>query len=83
MIEHYLSHEEYGPERAIARARELRDWWGYKILKIEHTQVPMAGSTSTPYSPTWGKTELGYRITVETEGYEPGDKILIPEIVEC
>ena len=65
MIEHYIGVEENGAEGALKKARTLRDEMGYRILSIEHTQVPMAGSSSTPYSSTWGKTELGYYITVD------------------
>ena len=82
MIEHYISHEKLGLKRAISKAYYLRDVMGYKVLSIEHKQVPMAGSTSTPESPTWGKTELGYYITVDTDGYS-GEKPPIPKIIEC
>ncbi len=81
MIEHYIGHEELGAEGATRKAHYLRDVMGYRVLSIEHKQVPMAGSTSTPESPTWGKTELGYYITVDTDGYS-GEKPPIPEIVE-
>ena len=81
MIEHYIGVEENGAEGALKKARTLRDEMGYRILSIEHTQVPMAGSSSTPYSSTWGKTELGYYITVDTDGYA-GDKLPLPDIVE-
>ena len=82
MIEHYISHDELGPEAATRKAYYLRDVMGYRVLSIEHKQVPMAGSTSTPESPTWGKTELGYYITVDTDGYSR-EKPPIPEIREC
>jgi len=81
MIEHYISAEENGVEGAKRKAYYLRDVMGFEIKSIEHTQVPMAGSTSTPESPTWGKTELGYYITVETNGCL-GEKSPIPEIIE-
>lgn len=83
MIDRFLSHEEYGASGAKQKAARLRDENGYKILAIEHTQVPMAGSTSTPYSPTWGKTELGYRIRVDTAGYSENEDRSLPDIVEC
>ena len=82
MIDHYIGHNYLGPEAAKEKARKLRDEMGYRVLSIEHKQVPMAGSTSTPESPTWGKTELGYYITVDTAGYT-GEKPPIPEIREC
>ena len=83
MEERYISHEQNGRKGARRKARMLRDEMGYKILAIEHTQVPMAGSTSTPYSSTWGKTELGYSIKVDTAGYSAHEDRSLPEIVEC
>ena len=83
MKEIYISHEQQGAKGARRKARTLRDEMGYKILAIEHTQVPMAGSTSTPYSSTWGKTELGYSIKVDTAGYSAHEDRSLPEIVEC
>lgn len=80
MIEHYISHEEQGEIGARKKAVYLRDEMGYKVISIEHRLVPMAGSTSTPYSSTWGKTEPGYYITVNTDGYKPGEDRAIPEI---
>ena len=82
MIEHYIGHDFLGPEAAKRKAKYLRDVMGYDVLSIEHKQVPVAGSESTPFSPSWGKTELGYYITVDTDGYV-GEKKPIPEIVEC
>lgn len=83
MVERYISHEQFGKEGAKEKALMLRDEMGYKIKGIEHTQVPMSGSTSTPYSSTWGKTEPGYSIIVDTEGYAEGEDTSIPEIVNC
>ena len=83
MVERYISHEQFGKEGAEKKALMLRDEMGYKIKGIEHTQVPMSGSTSTPYSSTWGKTEPGYSIIVDTEGYAEGEDTSIPEIVNC
>ena len=83
MKERYISHEQQGTKGARRKARMLRDEMGYKILAIEHTQVPMAGSTSTPHSPTWGKTELGYSIEVDTDGYSANEDRSLPSIVEC
>lgn len=82
MIEHYIGHDYLGPEAAKKKAEYLRDVMKYKVLSIEHKQVPVAGSASTPYSSDWGKTELGYCITVDTDGYV-GEKTPIPKIVEC
>ena len=64
-IERFISVEENGPSGAKRKARRLRDEFGYRIIRIEHTSVPMAGSTSTPCSSTWGKSEPGYLITAE------------------
>lgn len=81
MREHYISHEKDGERGAIRKAEMLRDEMGYRILSIEHTMVPMAGSTSTPYSSTWGKFEEGYRITVDTDGYPEGIEKTIPRVM--
>ncbi len=83
MIQHYIGHDFLGPEKAKEKARMLRDEMGYYVLSIKHTQVPVAGSTSTPFSPDYGKTELGYKITVDTDGYPGSEKPEIPEIIEC
>ena len=80
-IEVYLSVEENGGQGAKRKATTLMEA-GYAILAIEHTMVPMAGSTSTPYSSTWGKTEKGYRIVVDRRGYPDGMLPSLPEIEE-
>lgn len=82
MIDHYVSHEMNGRAGAIRKAKILRDEMKYKVIAIEHKMVPMAGSTSTPYSSTWGKSEPGYYITVDTCGYNMGETPNIPDIIE-
>lgn len=37
-----------------------------KKVTVEHTEIPMWGS-AIPTSNTFGKSEMGYRITVEDE----------------
>ena len=83
MIERYISHENAGPKGARRKARGLCKDMRYTIIAISHTQVPMAGSTSTPHSPTWGKTELGYLIIVDTKKSPKNTDSPLPEIVEC
>lgn len=82
MVETYIAHEKMGRGYAIEKAKRLRDEYGYRILSIQHRQVPMAGSESTPHSPNWGKTELGYAIVVDTDGYPGGVKMPLPEVIE-
>ncbi len=81
MIERYISVKENGEGYARIKACRLRDENGYKILKIEHTWVPKWGS-AIPDQPTYGQTEEGYLITVETTGYIPGENHDIPNIIE-
>ena len=69
-------------EGALRKAAILTDEMKYRVISIEHTMVPMAGSTSSPYASTWGKTEPGYYIKVDTDGYAPGETPKIPEIIE-
>ena len=83
MIDTFLSHDELGENGAYRKAQMLVSDMGYRIISIEHTMVPMAGSTSSPYSSTWGKSERGYCITVDTEGYRQGEDRRIPTIREC
>ncbi len=82
MIDHYISHQDFGAAGAIRKASRLIDEMKYKVISIEHTMVPMTGSTSTPFSRTWGKSEPGYYITVDTNGYSEGEPRRIPEIIE-
>ncbi|MBQ7201981.1 hypothetical protein IJS18_01145 [Candidatus Saccharibacteria bacterium] len=81
MIDTYLSSEENGAEGARTKAWWLNKECGYNILSIEHTLVPQAGSLATPYAPNYRKTELGYRITVET--LPTLFSTLIPSVVEA
>ena len=84
MIELYISPEKNGKHGAYMKADLLANEMGYRVLKIEHTMVSKAaGSTSTPYSSTWGQSEPGYLITVETNWRrEPYERVEIPQIVE-
>ena len=83
MIELYISAEENGKRGAYTKADMLANEMGYRVLKIEHTMVSKSGSTSTPYSSTWGQSEPGYLITVETNWRrEPYERVEIPQIVE-
>ena len=58
----YLSCEENG----MAGAERIADIYrsqGFHV-KIEHGQIPQWGS-AIPTSPTFGKTEAGYRVIVD------------------
>ena len=83
MIELYISSEKDGKHGAYRKADMLANEMNYRVLSIEHTMVSKPGSTSTPYSSTWGQSEPGYLITVETNWRrEPYERVEIPQIVE-
>lgn len=82
MTERFISVEENGAAGAQRKAGILIEE-GYAVISIIHTQVPQAGSTSTPYARNYGKMEKGYSILADDKGYPDGVASTIPEIIEC
>lgn len=66
-IEKYPSVEENGERGAENIANMYRGRKGVLKVTVEHTQIPQWGSADESSS-TFGKTELGYMVTVEYEG---------------
>lgn len=72
-IDVFYSADENGLEGARKKAKMLRDEYGYRIISVKHCSIPRWSSTSAPYTDDYLKTELGYKITVDTgnSGYDP------------
>ncbi len=62
----YYSAEELGLDGARAKAKKLRNEYGYRIVSIKHCQIPKWGQLTVPYAEDYSQTELGYKIIMDT-----------------